>query len=222
MRRVTTAASQPLPPDAPPGAVPRRFDLMEVMRHDAHEGIVDLNRHLDRMKESADALGFRFDRHHARNELQAGTFGMAHGQVRLLLAMSGAVAVEVRPLPPRPEEPVSVALAEPPFASDDPRVRHRTSDDAALDEARTRAAAFEIVFLDAAGLIARGSFTTVFVERDGVLLTPPLGEAYRRGILRARLIDEGRAVEAELTAADLASGFLIGNAVHGLLEARLA
>ena len=36
-----------------------------------------------------------------------------------------------------------------------------------------------------------------------------------------RLIDEGRAGEADLTEADLAEGFLIGNAVRGLVRARL-
>ena len=42
------------------------------------------------------------------------------------------------------------------------------------------------------------------------------------GILRASLIDEGRAVEAALTADDLADGFFIGNIVRGLIPAKLA
>lgn len=219
---MTTAASLPLSPDAPPGEVPRRFDLLEVMRHDAHEGVIDLPRHLDRLKASAEALGFRFDRHDARNELQAATFGAGHSQVRLLLAPSGAVAVEVRPLPPRPQEPVPVALAPRPIPRDDIRLRHRTSDQAPLDEARARTGAFEVLFTDVAGLLAGGSFTTLFVEREEMLLTPPLERGIRPGIVRSRLIEEGRAVEANLTAADLAQGFLIGNAVYGLLKASLA
>jgi para-aminobenzoate synthetase/4-amino-4-deoxychorismate lyase len=39
--------------------------------------------------------------------------------------------------------------------------------------------------------------------------------------LRAKLLDEGRAEEAELTPADLAGGFYIGNMVRGLIPARL-
>jgi para-aminobenzoate synthetase / 4-amino-4-deoxychorismate lyase len=38
-------------------------------------------------------------------------------------------------------------------------------------------------------------------------------------VLRRKLIDEGRAEEAELTLADLADGFFIGNATRGLLPA---
>jgi len=199
-----------------------RFDLVEVMRHDAHEGIADLPRHLDRMRASAEALGFRFDRHDARNELQAATFGTGQCQVRLLLAPSGALAVEVRPLPARPDEPVAVTLAAHPLGRDDPRARHRTSDASGYQDLRAAAGTFELLFTDPSWFLTEGSFTTVFVERDGVLLTPPGARALRGGVLRERLIAKGRAREAELRPADLTDGFLIGNMVYGLLRARLA
>lgn len=215
---MTTAAALPIAPDAPP----RRYDLVEIMRHDAQEGVVDLHRHLDRMRASAEALGFNFDRHNARNELQAATFGIGHGQVRLLLSPAGGIAVEVRPLPPRPQEPVPVAIVQRPVARDDVRLRHKTTDQDCFAEARACAGTFEVIFTDVAGLLAGGSFTSLFLERDGVLLTPPLGRGHRPGILRARLLDEGLAVEANLTEADLTQGFLIGNVVYGLLQARLA
>jgi branched-subunit amino acid aminotransferase/4-amino-4-deoxychorismate lyase len=53
------------------------------------------------------------------------------------------------------------------------------------------------------------------------LLTPPLRRGLLPGVLRARLLDEGGAEEADLVAADLTDGFLIGNAVRGLVRARL-
>ena len=40
-------------------------------------------------------------------------------------------------------------------------------------------------------------------------------------MLRARLIEEGRAIEGDLRAEDLAGGFFIGNALRGLIPARL-
>ena len=72
------------------------------------------------------------------------------------------------------------------------------------------------------GQLTEGSFTSLFVERDGMLLTPPLGLGLLPGVLRGELIDTGRAVEAVLTRADLAGGFLIGNALRGLIPAMLA
>jgi para-aminobenzoate synthetase/4-amino-4-deoxychorismate lyase len=41
------------------------------------------------------------------------------------------------------------------------------------------------------------------------------------GILRAELIESGRAVEAALTRADLNRGFFVGNALRGLIPATL-
>ena len=72
-------------------------DLEEVMRFDPDDGIADLDTHLDRLKASADAQGFKFDRHAARNELQAATFGKRHAAIaRLLLSPTGAMAIEVK------------------------------------------------------------------------------------------------------------------------------
>ena len=73
-------------------------DLQEVMRFDPDEGIAELDMHLDRLKNAAEAQGFKFDRHAARNELQAATFGRRHAAIaRLLLSPTGAMAIEVKP-----------------------------------------------------------------------------------------------------------------------------
>jgi para-aminobenzoate synthetase/4-amino-4-deoxychorismate lyase len=202
-------------------ASPHRFDLVETMRHDAHEGLVDLDAHLDRLKDSAAALGFRFDRHQARNELQAATFGVGEMKVRLLLARGGALAVEVRPLPLQPEEPVALAIAPLPVSPHDFRLRHKTSDRTFYDAALAAAGTFEILFTDPDGFLTEGSFTNLFVERGGRLLTPPLARGLLPGILRQRLIDEGRAEEADLRPDDLGGGFLIGNSLRGLIRSTL-
>jgi para-aminobenzoate synthetase/4-amino-4-deoxychorismate lyase len=200
----------------------RRFDLIETMRFDPHTGIAELDRHLARMKASAEALGFAFDRHDARNELQAATFRLREPRkLRLMLARSGAIAIETRPLPPTPAEPVSVALAALPVAADDFRLRHKTSDRDFYDEARRAGGCFETLFHDADGFLTEGSFTSLFVERDGVLITPPLARGLIPGVLRARLIEDGEAREGDLVAGDLAGGFFLGNAARGLIEAEL-
>jgi para-aminobenzoate synthetase/4-amino-4-deoxychorismate lyase len=203
-------------------ATAARFDLIETMRFDPQEGISELDRHLARMKRSADALGFAFDRHHARNELQAATFFLREPRrLRLLLSASGAMAIEARPLPEAPEEAVEVALAPLPVEPEDFRLRHKTSDRRFYDEARAEAGTFEVAFVDPDGFVTEGSFTSLFVKRRGRLLTPPLGRGLLPGVLREALIDEGQAEEANLRAEDLAGGFFIGNAVRGLIAARL-
>ena len=54
-----------------------QFDLIETMRFDPEVGIIRLEEHVARMKASAEAFGFRFDRHEVRNELHAATFRLA-------------------------------------------------------------------------------------------------------------------------------------------------
>ena len=73
-------------------------DLEETMHFDPEEGIAELDTHLDRLKDEAERQGFKFDRHAARNELQAATFGKRHSAIaRLLLSPTGAMAIELRP-----------------------------------------------------------------------------------------------------------------------------
>ncbi len=201
-------------------ASPRRFDLIETMAFDPKDGIARLERHLVRLKASAAALGFTFDRHAARNELQAATFHLrAPCRVRVLLGRSGAMAIETRPLPNPPTEHVDVALAGLPVDADDFRLRHKTTDRRFYDAARQ--GVFEVLFTHPDGYLTEGSFTNVFASDGAMLLTPPLSRGLLGGVLREELIETGQAREAELRAEDLQRGFFIGNSLRGLLPAKL-
>jgi para-aminobenzoate synthetase/4-amino-4-deoxychorismate lyase len=194
-------------------------DLIETMRFDPQEGVVELDRHLDRLNQAAGALGFRFNRHAARNELQAATFARRMpSTARLLLSPTGAMAVEVRSLP----QPLKIRVVPLPVEPDDYRLRYKTTDRAFYDKARWKSGADEVIFADAEGYLTEGSFTSVFVEREGGLVTPPLARGLLPGVLRTKLIAEGRAREADLREEDLAGGCLVGNMLRGLLKAELA
>lgn len=200
-------------------------DLIETMRFDPDAGVPRLELHLARIKASAAELGFAFDRHETRNRIQALCFELeGPTKLRLLLARSGAISLESAPLPP-PQEGVAEVIALPlPVEPGDWRLRHKTTDRGfyadALALAQARGAR-DAVFVREDGLVTEGSFTNVFVERDGRLLTPPAALGLLPGVLRGELLAEGRAEEAELTLADLAQGFFIGNALRGLIPARL-
>jgi para-aminobenzoate synthetase / 4-amino-4-deoxychorismate lyase len=201
----------------------RRFDLIETMAFDPMKGLHRLNAHLARMKASAAAFGFTFDRHAARNELQAATFRLCKpARIRLLLSQSGAMAIETASMPSTPDNLVTVALTPLLVRADDLRLRHKTTDRRFYDAARSAAGAFEVIFTRPDGTLTEGSFTNIFVERGGVLLTPPLENGLLGGILRNELITQGRAREAPLCAEDLEQGFFVGNSLRGLLPARLA
>lgn len=197
----------------------RDFDLIETMRFEPASGILRLELHLERMKASAQALDFEFDRHEARNRLHAATFHLDHdAKIRLLASRTGTLAIEIGDAPDTAER-WQVHIVPLPVDSQDFRLRHKTTDRAFYDEARKVAGTNEVLLIDAQGHLTEGSFTCLFVERDGRLLTPPLSRGLLPSVLRRELIESGRAVEAELTVADLADGFLLGNSLRGLIPA---
>ncbi|MFC4291294.1 aminodeoxychorismate synthase component I [Sphingorhabdus arenilitoris] len=199
------------------------FDLIETMRFEPADGLIRLELHLERMKESARALGFEFDRHAARNQLHAVTFHLeSPSKVRLLLSRAGSIAIEVRPLPQPPSSDWQVAITRLPVARDDFRLCHKCSDRAFYDDARKQyAPADEVLFTDADGYLTEGSFTSIFLARDGKLLTPPVARGLLPSILRRELIENGEAIEADLRPADLEDGFFVGNSLRGLISARI-
>ncbi len=199
-------------------------DLIETMAFDPARGIALLELHLERMKASALALGFSFDRHALRNAIHALCFDLdAPAKVRLVVSKSGAHALDASPMP-APLESLTCAVLPLPVSDGDWRLRHKTTDrgfyEAGLAAAK-KAGAGEALFLRDDGLLTEGMFTSIFVERDGKLLTPRADLGLLPGVLRRSLIEEGRAVEAELTLDDLAGGFFVGNALRGLIPARL-
>ena len=211
---------------AAPGLSAPQCDLIETMRFEPDTGIALLEDHLARMKASAAALGFTFDRHALRNQIQALCFELdAPARVRLLVARSGASALETAPMPPALAEPVKVAALPHPLDPSDWRLAHKTSDRGFYEDALAAArglGAEEALLVRGDGLVTEGSWTSVFLEgEDGVLVTPPLALGLLPGVLRASLIAQGRAREGELTLDQLAKGFLIGNALRGLMKAVL-
>ena len=200
-------------------------DLIETMRFDPEEGIPLLELHLERIKASAGELGFSFDRHEARNRIQALCFELeAPAKLRLVLSRRGEIALETAPLAPLAHGPVPCIALPLPVEPGDWRLRHKSSDrsfyEAAMAVAKQRGAGEALLVRDD-GLVTEGGISNVFVERGDRLLTPPAELGLLPGILRRKLLEEGRAEEAELTLGDLAGGFFLGNATRGLLQAVL-
>ncbi len=201
------------------------FDLIETMRFDPEEGIALLEGHLARISASAHELGFSFDRHAARNQIQTLCFELSEGaKVRLTCARSGTTAIEVAPLPATPSEPLDCIALPLPVDAGDWRLRHKTTDRGFYADALAAAHetdAHEALLVREDGLVTEGCWTSVFVERAGMLVTPPRALGLLPGVFRESLIAEGRAVEGEISLDDLEGGFFIGNALRGMMRARL-
>lgn len=200
-----------------------RYDLLETMAFDSVDGIRLLDFHLERLKDSAAALGFSFDRHDARNELQAATFRLReNSRLRLLVSRRGSMAIEVRGHRTWPDPIMHVAVVPRLVGADDGRLHHKTTDRAVYRDALQRGGTFEVLMTDEQGYLTEGCFSSIFVERGDRLVTPPLARGILPGVLRRSLIEMGEAVEGDLKRHHLENGFFIGNAARGMVAASLA
>ncbi len=199
----------------------RAFHLIETMRFDPEDGIAFLDLHLDRLAASAERFDFKYNRHQLRNMLQI-MIGRERRRrrVKLTLSRDGSHAFSISPPPPAAQD-MTVRVVPLPVDEADWRLFHKTSDRVFYDQARVEAGTDEVLFARRDGLLTEGSFTNIFVERDGKFLTPRAESGLLPGVLRESMLARHEAVEADLTAEDLQDGFLVGNAVRGLIPAKL-
>ncbi|POF34371.1 aminodeoxychorismate synthase component I [Roseibium marinum] len=206
-----------------------RFELIETMAFDPADGYLLLERHLLRLQASAAYFDFHFDRQAVEATLsdRARLFRGAQ-RVRLLLGADGGISVTATALAPSDGAAVvTLALAGDPVSSTDRFLFHKTTNRAFLDDTRkslqARTGCQEVLFCNENGFLTEGSYTTLFVKRNGRLMTPALGHGLLPGTLRAGLLERGLAVEADLTPEDLftAEEIFVGNSVRGLFRARL-
>ncbi|CEJ87547.1 Para-aminobenzoate synthase, subunit I [Hyphomicrobium sp. GJ21] len=206
----------------------RRFELIETMLHEPEKGIWLRGYHLARLAASAAYFGFVFDASKVHDAIEAAISGNTNERlrVRLLLDEDGGVTVTTAPQPAAPADAVMrYVVSDSRLNSSDLFLYHKTTRRELYDREWKHYAdtlgADEVVYLNEAGELAEGSRTSIFIARDGKLLTPRLAAGVLPGTLRAALLDEGRAEEARLTIQDLngAAEIYLGNSVRGLVRA---
>jgi para-aminobenzoate synthetase/4-amino-4-deoxychorismate lyase len=196
------------------------LELIETLRHD--HGFVRLESHMARMAASAKTFGLAFDSCAARIALHHAVTGKSGAQrVRLTLNEQGDHDAAAYALAPNPAH-WSYAISPQRTDSSDLLLRHKTNWRELYESEVKRLGTDEVVFCNERGEITEGARSNIFVERDGVLLTPPLTAGVLGGCLRAELIAEGRVREATLMPHDLKNGLYFGNSLRGLIAARAA
>jgi 4-amino-4-deoxychorismate lyase len=200
---------------------PSDLKVIETLGFTPKAGFARLALHLDRCEATCAALHFPFDR---AAVLQALGEAVADRSVRLRLTLdqAGTVNITVADFNNDPRL-WHIGVSDMRVASDDPWLAVKTTKRKLYD--RTRAAIpegiDEVIFLNERGEVCEGTISTVFVKRNGQLVTPPLSCGLLPGVLRQELLSSGQAVEGLLGLADLESGFYLGNSLRGLIKAVL-
>ncbi|NRG16206.1 aminodeoxychorismate synthase component I [Rhizobiales bacterium] len=201
------------------------FGLIETLRWTPQEGYFLLSRHLDRLGESAAYFGFDCDLETVEGALAERALSFSgERRVRLELAAEGTFELTDAALTGSAPAGWRVAICDTPVSADDAFLYHKTTRRAFFDDTRKalceELGVDEVLFVNEEGFLTEGSYTSLFIERDGRLLTPALRHGLLPGTFRAALLETGRAIEANLTPADLANAeVFLGNSVRGLIRA---
>ena len=214
---------------------PPDFSLLETLRWENGEYHL-LSRHLDRLADSADFLGFDYDEARVRGELGRLSDRLAdrlaeHPQsptplirrVRLLLSRAGAVRLEHD----RVEEenrPWAIELAQEPIDPDNRFLYHKTTEREVYDSFRRRAPhADDVLLWNPAGELTEATVANIALQLEGHWVTPPVACGLLAGTERAELLARGRLGERVLTLDDLdrAESIALLNSVRGWIPARL-
>jgi para-aminobenzoate synthetase/4-amino-4-deoxychorismate lyase len=199
-------------------AARRPIELIETLRWD--KDFTRLEAHLARMEKSASVFGLRFSDAAARAALEAAVADRRGRQrLRLVLNEAGGHSASAHDLPPNPDH-WTYKLADRQTDSADLLLHHKVSWRAFYDVPHP--GSDELIFQNERGELTEGARSNIFIEREGVLLTPPLTAGVLPGILRAELIAQGRAREATLTPGDLDGTVYFGNSLRGLIPAKRA
>ena len=199
--------------------------LIETFLWRANSGALRLQAHYDRLKNAAKELGYPFDGSDFHAALLPLKKTSCDQRIRLTLTAAGQFSVTSEDYTPL--KTLTFALSKYPLTPEMQSFAHKISNRHFYDGERARIKAItgadEAVFVNSKDELCEGSFTSLFIEKNGQLLTPPLSAGLLPGVLRAELIESGKAIEEMLSVKDLtaADKIYLGNSLRGLIPAAL-
>lgn len=199
------------------------FELMETIRFTPGEGLFLLDRHLQRLEQSAAYFDIPVDPAEVRAALRAAVARSTRPmRVRLLVDRRGVVHVELGE--PPEVKPITLAVDSVPVDRHDVFLYHKTTNRMVYDEARSRhPVATDVALTNADGEVTETTIANLAIEIDGVWYTPPVACGLLPGTYRAELLARGALVERIVTPVDLkaASRLARFNALRGWEEVSL-
>jgi para-aminobenzoate synthetase/4-amino-4-deoxychorismate lyase len=197
------------------------FSLIETMRCVA--GIPLLSHHIQRLSESADYFGIRYDQVKMLSELESSIThcGRVESRVRMELNEDGQWRISATPMD-HTEWHGRLILAADRTRSTDLFLRHKTTNRDIYDGTLTavRNNGFdEVLFLNESGHITEGAISNLFLRIGDTWITPPLNCGVLPGVQRKQLLKELSNVEEEvlhLSDLKVAEEIFLCNALRGI------
>jgi len=193
------------------------FSLVETLLWSATEGYFLLERHLDRLIDSAQYFSFPVDIEYIRRELYAAAdrfMSKENRRVRLLVDYTGKCVVNSTALPDHAQTDPGILELYPaagPVRSDDCFLFHKTTHRPQYDDLAKEffPDGGDLLFYNEKGEITETTIGNIVVCIDGEFYTPAVCSGLLAGVFRAELISAGKIREKVLTMNDLAESSAI-------------
>ena len=200
-------------------------ELIETLRWEPQTGFLREARHVQRLFKSAEKLDYPLNGQYFDINFNVPDTIKTAQRFRLALSKNGKIEVQMSDY--IPISSIKFVLSKHYLTPDVQTTAHKISNrqfyDGERERLNTLTGADEVVFFNAKGELCEGSYTSLFIETNGQLFTPPLSAGLLPGILRAELIDNGRVLEKTLRVEDMlaADKLYVGNSLRGLIPAEL-
>jgi para-aminobenzoate synthetase/4-amino-4-deoxychorismate lyase len=194
-------------------------DLIETMRYDPGDGIPFIDRHMQRIFDSARYWDIPFDPVAVGDALSAVESKSRPIKVRLIVYRNGEVTVETDQIEDF-DEPVALSLATTRIDPSEPHWYHKTLDRSRYPDPDEG----EVVMVNLKGHVTETNISNLMVRLGDRWVTPELDSGCLPGVYREMLLDEEEVEEDVVTVEDLkrADEIAVTNAVRGWRKAVLS
>jgi para-aminobenzoate synthetase/4-amino-4-deoxychorismate lyase len=199
------------------------FELLETLRWAPDEGFVLLDRHLRRLRDSADYFGFACDLPRVRDALDRAVASAAGSlRLRLLVAQDGSVRIEQTSFD-WTGQPLRIGIAADPIDPSDAFLFHKTTNRTVYERVR-RAEYDETVLWNPRREVTEAITANIVAEIGGRRVTPPVTCGLLAGTFRAEQVATGQVSERPITLDEFYASRRIWliNSVHGWRPAMLS
>jgi len=196
--------------------------LLETMKYDPRDGVVLLDRHINRLIDAANTHAYPLNPTQAKELVQRFS-ATEKRKLRLLADRSGRLSLESSDFPPI-KAVFRLGLADAPIQREDFRLRTKTTQRTLYDQNRgARLDIDDVILFNEDNEITETTIFNLYLKIQGVLYTPALPSGLLPGVYREHLLALGAAKERVLSVQDLskAEGLYVSNAVRGLCPAIL-
>lgn len=201
------------------------FSLLETILWTRDHGYFLRDRHLNRLRHSAEYFGFALDAELVQGKLDKleESFVQDNYKVRLTVDRSGYTKLQSEILSEAKDPaPVTVRLAPFPVSRDDVFLYHKTTRRHTYNAAMAAVPGFDdVVLWNEKGQVTETCICNIVVRKNGRMITPPIGCGLLAGTYRQWMLDQGMIEEAIVKCSDLTGSnevFLI-NSVRGSRKA---